>query len=302
MEIDTGDSATTPALANLDGDSELEIVIYDYTIGKLKAYNCGNATPFIDVSIGPWTPEYTPNPPISAESWPCSPGLADITEDGVTDIVIHNGKKLYCINGLTHAIEWTYSGDRFFGSPVMSDLDSDNHLEIVVTGKPDSAEARLKIEMVEHTGTLKFKWWATLDSTGTPDPSLNEACLSDVDADGDLEIIGVDYSCWLVCLDCEHVGIYEDEDLDTQHNIRIMNTVIRDKVELILPCNEAYQPSGIEYSVYNLSGSIVQKDKVYGSGGKITIDVATLKTGIYFLKLKSLDNHTFKLVKILQKR
>lgn len=292
--IDIGDSVTTPALANMDNDRALEIVIYNYTVGTVRGYNYEEATPFMDVLIGRWTPQYGPDSVIG-RSWPCSPGLADITGDGIIDVVIHNGVTLYCIDGATRGIEWSNEEMRLFGSPVMADLDDDGALEIVCTGKPQphfSSWHRLKVVMFEHTG--RRKWRYAFPYAGFPDPSLNEACLVDVNDDGDLEIVVNDYSCWVAVLSCCRITGVE-ERISHSENVVVLPPIFKDKIELMLK-----NPKLVEYTMYNVCGRIVLKGYKTSVEGRVTINMSEVRTGIYFLKIKTEDEiRTFKVIKIL---
>ncbi|MBI4722525.1 MAG: PQQ-binding-like beta-propeller repeat protein [Candidatus Stahlbacteria bacterium] len=274
-----GTAATTPALANLDGDAELEITVYNYTAGRIRSYNCGTSTPFIDVSVGVWTEDFTSGTPTTI-TWPPSPGLADITNDGTIDIVIHNGVNLICINGATHLVEWSTPARHLFGSPVIANLDkNDDELEIVVTGQPSNPDYRCKIQLFEHTGASKWSWGDTVTGAGYPDPSLNEACLTDVDADGYLEIVAVDYSCFLVCLDCEPVGV--EENTPTTNNYQL--SISRDNKQI-----RYYLPSGsaISLCVYDIAGREVKEIyNGYLDKGMHSATVSDLRTGIYFIRL-----------------
>ena len=285
-----GDSATTPMLIDLDADPTLEIVVYCYRTGYVKAFNYGNTTPFINTSIGAFTADLSGCEEY-VDVWPPSPAGGDINGDGIPDILIHNGGTLFCIRGSDGGIEWQNTQTHLFGSPVIANLDKNDYLEIVVTGCPGTDNHRSKIELYDHTGTEKWEWISPL-SGGFPDPILNEACLADIDNDGRLEIFTIDYSCFMVCLDCEPSGVMETEKAPAP--IRLVNSIFKDKVKLVVP-----QLCWLEYKIYDVMGRVVEEGRFSQIENTISINIRKTGGGVYFLKIKTPTiSKTFKLVKL----
>ncbi|MFA5033734.1 MAG: PQQ-binding-like beta-propeller repeat protein [bacterium] len=285
-----GDTATTPALSNFDADTALEIVLYCYTTGKIKVFNSGNSTPFINATVGIFAPDYSPET-FGHDYWQPSPGIADMTRDGIPDIVIHNGKKLYCINGATGAVEWNKTHANLFGSPVIANLNNDTCNEIVVTGYPPDVDHRAQVNYFESNGDKGWGWNSPKGDTGYRDPILNEACLTDVDGDGDLEIAVVDYSCYCVVLDVPG-GAVEENKINNKNNIELGNTIFSNYVELSVK-----EKTNTEYKIYDGVGRLVTRGFIMGN---MRIDTRAIKKGVYFLKLNDGQKEkTFKIIKII---
>lgn len=290
--MNMGDNATTPALANMDGDAALEIIVYNYGTGKVRGFNYGSATPFLDVSVGAFTADFTPGGTV-CDYWPPSPAIGEVTDDAVLDIFIHNGKTLYCINGATKTVQWSKTTNHLFGSPVLADLDNDGELEIVVTGQPPDPAYRIKIEFFEHTGAVKFQYWELITAGGYPDPVTNEACLVDVDGDGRLEVAAVDFSCYFVCLDLEPEGAEESQG--EQDQIRLLNSLFTDVIKLSLPKTE-----WVEYRMHDIAGrTVYEGKKTLVQKGVLSL-APKVATGVYFFTLKiPKEQRTFKVVKAM---
>jgi thermitase len=110
---------SSPAIADLDKDGQLEIAVANY------AYEANGALlPGFPVAGFNGTPS-------------SSPAIADLDNDGNLDILLGDtkGMKVYAIQGSTGAIlpGWPQStAYRVFGSPAVVDLDGDSDLEVVV--------------------------------------------------------------------------------------------------------------------------------------------------------------------------
>lgn len=288
------DSATTPVLANLDADPELEIIVYCYVAGAIRAFNSNNATPFINMGVGPFTPDFSPET-WGPTPWPPSPGVADVTGDGTPDIIIHNGKSLCCINGASGAVEWNKTYSNLFGSPVMSDLDNDSYNEIIVTGQPPDTAHRAQVNCFEHNGDKKWDWNSAIGDTGFRDPALNEACLTDVDNDGDLEISVVDYSCYSALLDVPGGAVEEGERKGDAGSIKIVNPLFNNYIELFMQ-----EKGSFGYKIYDVTGRVVIKGNAVNTGEKIRINTNEIRKGVYFLKVNSGEvSNTLKVLKML---
>ena len=127
---------SSPALADLDGDGKLEIVIGTYhtaTTGYLNVHNAAGAL------IGQWPMDA----PVTS-----SPAIADLDDDGVFEIVVGAGKS---VNNAGHFVQalhfdpaenlvinrlkpmWTGNAAGYVPtSPAIGDLDGDGTAEVVV--------------------------------------------------------------------------------------------------------------------------------------------------------------------------
>ncbi|MDD2890709.1 MAG: FG-GAP-like repeat-containing protein [bacterium] len=279
-----GDTATTPALSNFDADTALEIVVYCYGTGKIKVFNSGNSTPFIDVTVGIFAPDYFPESS-GHDYWQPSPGVVDMTGDGIPDIIIHNGKNLYCVNGATGTLEWNKAYANLFGSPVLANLNSDSCNEIIVTGYPPDTSHRSQVNYFENNGDRKWTW--NSESNGYRDPILNEACLTDVDGDGDLEIAIVDYSCYCALLDVPGGAVEENKLVKTDYNLSLSQNPFSKSTIISYSVGNSRDCS---LRIYDLTGrcvkTIVNEQKPAGSY-TTTLTATELKTGIYFVRLNA---------------
>ncbi len=173
---------SSPALGDIDGDGELEVVVgtglfNGYVNGRqVYAWNADGSV------VSGW-----PRP--TSDNMASSPALADLDGNGVQDVIIGCGKDStpYCRT----LYAWSGNGNNLPGfpmstpyvfpfPPVVADIDGDGNLEIVLT----SLETH-KVTVIQHNG-----------SSGSVDTSrltngiiLNTPLVHDVDGDGALETI-----------------------------------------------------------------------------------------------------------------
>ncbi|NMC02930.1 MAG: VCBS repeat-containing protein [Chloroflexi bacterium] len=174
---------SSPAVGNLDGDSELEIVVG--TRGhQVYAFNPDGSV----VSGWPVTV------PAEVNS---SPAIGDLNGDGLNEVVVgvgwedrsnDGGIYAFACNGQLLSGWPVVTGDEnlghdghpdgVFGSPSLADLDGDGYLEVIVASF-DQYLYVLKYDGTPMPGWPFFLW----DSTwGSP-------AVGDLDRDGDMEIV-----------------------------------------------------------------------------------------------------------------
>ncbi|MBI3027437.1 S8 family serine peptidase [Candidatus Woesearchaeota archaeon] len=124
----------TPAVANLDDDSNLEIVVAtaltpDFTNIRNTSFNNGSVYVFDGVTKNmDWNSKFVAGAKIQS-----SPAIADIDNDGILEILIgaYDGK-LYVLNQ-SKGNEWNYSFSSYLiANPAIGDIDGDKVAEIVV--------------------------------------------------------------------------------------------------------------------------------------------------------------------------
>jgi Calx-beta domain/FG-GAP-like repeat len=205
---------SAPAIADVDGDGTLEIVV----VGDV--YNCGIGDPDGDLYHLPWILkrdrtrwsgsgfDWTVIPTAEPGSGPLSQDYS-VIQNGVQDTVVADldgdGRKeiLYSsYDGRVHAFwldktehgSWPYdvpgSGIRFAGEPIVADLDNDGHAEVIFTSWPQNGGGRVgRLHILSDLGV-------PLHEIDLPSPfgddwngGLAAPTLANIDGDADLELL-----------------------------------------------------------------------------------------------------------------
>ena len=191
-----------PALGDLNGDNDLEIVTLGLDRRIYAVEHDGTAVPGWPLSRD--------NAPLLRGGW-SSPALADIDNDGLPEIIVGtdsppwNGDdgsgpfpSEYNIPDYTKSTVWAVNGDGSFvpgwptitqqqvqSSPAVGDIDGDGDLEVVVgTGLGIAGTNGYKVYAWHHDGTPLVGW---------PNPTAGNMpappALADLDGSGVLDII-----------------------------------------------------------------------------------------------------------------
>ncbi|MFQ6091956.1 MAG: FG-GAP-like repeat-containing protein [bacterium] len=161
----------TTAVADIDGDGALEIVVVTEK-GSMQAIR-------FDRSDLGWT--ITVDSPIVS-----SPVIGDIDRDNTNEIVVVSGAgKIYAFRSDRNPIyNWPVEvGDHFESSPALGDIDGDGYLEIVVSGTN-------KIYAFNYNGSALPNWPVTVDRTDPVGVVISSSpVIGDIDGDKDLEVV-----------------------------------------------------------------------------------------------------------------
>ena len=159
--IDLSGEGTSPALADLDGDGVLEIILGE---GSSLGVYYANSTQKFSYALGAGTSS--------------APAVGDLNGDGSLDIVAVSDSGVVKALSASGTLLWSYStGSQISTSaPAVGDLDNDGDLEVV-------AATQSGVYAFYGNGSLMSGWPKSMTvSTSSP-------ALGDIDGDGSLEIV-----------------------------------------------------------------------------------------------------------------
>jgi len=175
-----GRAASAPALADLDADGRLDLIVGSADGRKVHAWNRHGG---------------------NLEGWPravegrvfSTPAIADLDADGFLDIVIGaTDGRVYAWDGTGSALPgWPIDvGHSMTSTPAVGDLDSDGYLDVVVAAGTGGMYAW------DHLGSLLPGWpWRSASYIGV------SPALGDLDGDGFLDIVFGDHDAGVYALD-----------------------------------------------------------------------------------------------------
>lgn len=188
---------SSPALADLNGDGKLEIIIGVDTHLEGPPFNTPNGGA---LHVFQWDGTELPGfPQFIDQTMMSSPAIGDIDGDGKPEIVVGGGvfytgavgKKVYAFRcDGTMAPGWPVSVDgQVFNSPALADLDGDGILDVVITDQPVAGPPPLPphVYAFKGNGTQLFKvvaksFFATSQNADYP-------IVADVNGDGFPEVL-----------------------------------------------------------------------------------------------------------------
>jgi hypothetical protein len=174
---------THPAIGDIDGDSNLEIVV-------VQSYTFPTGVAVGIYSIKGTVEKIIPLMPYEEVNYGSAPALADIDGDKIPEIVVQTNDRLHVLNADgTYLPGWpiTYSDykDYWIGSssPVVGDVDGDQLQDIVITLQV-SGGAEGEVRIYNKFGMLHLRFPKYYMLTGGAVPAI-----ADIDLDGRNEII-----------------------------------------------------------------------------------------------------------------
>ncbi len=165
-----GACSTSPAIADLDGDGDDEIVV-GASDGKLLA-------------VGGADGDTIPGWPVGlASSINSNPAVWDVDQDGLPEIVVGtNAGKVWAVhgNGSTGVTGWPVQlAGGIYGGPAVGELDP------AVAGLECAVVTDLgNVYVIDHNGTIRPGWPKHVNGTIYATPALH-----DFDGDGEAEIV-----------------------------------------------------------------------------------------------------------------
>lgn len=172
---------SSPAVADLDGDGEKEVIAAAYSIFLIDGHS-GSLKDSID--------------PAGDRVWP-GVVVADLDADGDLEIVTgHGGGYLHVLDHNLDSVWSRQPSTRELRGLSVHDLDGDGTLEIIVTSATSS---KTNTWVYEHDGTLRNGWPQLDDDSGYAYGVFNDnAAVGDIDQDRAAEIVvpsDVHYIC-----------------------------------------------------------------------------------------------------------
>jgi M6 family metalloprotease-like protein len=161
---------STPAVANLDSDAQLEMAILSAD-GRLHVLN-HDGTP-----LSGW-PQLTPRLGFTFSS----PAIGDLDRDGSLEIVSASAEGKLWVFGASGEVKhgWPAILDTVaMSSPALGNIDGDGYLEVVIA-------AGKRVFAFNHNGTAVSGWPRIADSSAA---IASSPLLGDIDADGGLDIL-----------------------------------------------------------------------------------------------------------------
>ena len=217
---------SAPAIADMDGDGTLEIVV----VGNV--YDCSIGDPAGDLYHLPWIFkldrtrwtgsgfDWTVLPVPQPNSGPLSEDytviqnimpnvvLADLDGDGRKEIIYpsYDGRMhAYWLDKTEHG-NWPYkipgSGFRFASEPVIADLNNDGHAEVIFTSWPENGGNRIgQLHILDYLGNSLYAIDLPAPRGNNWNGGMAAPTIANIDTDSDLELVINTVSSGIVAYD-----------------------------------------------------------------------------------------------------
>ncbi|MEM7249324.1 MAG: IPT/TIG domain-containing protein, partial [Acidobacteriota bacterium] len=176
----TSSRFSSPALGDIDGDGENEVIAVLSGIIGAAAYE--DPAVYAFEANGAMLSGFPVV--IDGLSQKAPPALGDLDNDGLPEIVVSTvDSEILVVDGTGFiGPEWPVDlADGALGAPVLGDLDGENGLDIVVAGKHS-------VHALTSDGTLRPGFPILMDAALEFDTQLSPLALGDIEDDGTLEI------------------------------------------------------------------------------------------------------------------
>jgi len=226
---------SSPAMADVVGDDDLEVIIGNRWLGSVWCFDGDNSDytddgesvtqvdfpwlHFLGFEGIDWDVLWVFDTDIAGDEVIASPALGDIDNDGELEVVIGSRDGgLYILNASDGSLEWQFpTGGGIYASAALANLDSDEYTEVVV-GSTDG-------------NVYCFQWDGSSGNTEWSFPTggavYSSAAIGDVDGDKQLEIVVGSYDSRLYCLTATGTEQWNRHTGDAIHSSPALSDCIR---------------------------------------------------------------------------
>uniref|UniRef100_UPI0034DE4E38 FG-GAP-like repeat-containing protein n=1 Tax=Candidatus Thiodubiliella endoseptemdiera TaxID=2738886 RepID=UPI0034DE4E38 len=297
---------STPTLADIDGDGDLDLVVGEI-YGTLKYYqNTGTTSnPAYEAKTGDDNPFNGIDVGDSSAST-----LADIDGDGDLDLVVGEDKgtlKYYQNTGTTSnpAYEAKTGDDNPFNgidvgyssSPTLADIDGDGDLDLVV-----GEEQNGTLKYYRNTGTTSNPTYEA--KTGDSNPfngidvgNYSTPNLADIDGDGDLDLVVGEVYGTLKYYNQQPASVdgqaqrplSVDEQVPTFTEKTSDTNVLGEPSNLVIEFSENIKTNGGIVEIWNSAEKVatISITNANISDTTLTLNPSNLTSGVYYIKMAS---------------
>ncbi|MEO0179734.1 MAG: FG-GAP-like repeat-containing protein [candidate division WOR-3 bacterium] len=181
------------AIADVDGDGQMEVLV-----------GCYNGYPgFFCINGSTGTVEWSVNTYLSGVL--AGPAVADVDNDGQNEVIFASSGSgagddtVYCYSGMGSR-KWAFcnpSSGRYWSSPAIVDLDGDGNMEVLIGNSDGGTDTLSRRSLYCLNGSNGTQKWSYISGNSVDCASPSAA---DVDGDGKLEVLFVNWANRLFCI------------------------------------------------------------------------------------------------------